>query len=262
MTFYEKEKNLIEMLQDVPYYNTVLLPRGIKTKILYSKIHNKLKWKRHWIDSSAKDALPPDFYSDKYKLMIEVMRVDDHGFKKNGKYRNPSYERERELENRIRNMTEDEETFNSLEIFIVPKTGLPTYEDHNYKYYLENFRRTIEKHKNKIANYKENHPGYKIIFYVFDESSAYFVPEDEKIKLLKSGEKALGFVHQYYKDKAFLQAFLDSDIDYLIWHTPFKLVQTMGNVSINMPKICVYDCKKAVKKTIDYNPEAMVSVEE
>lgn len=262
MTFYEKEKNLIEMLQDVPYCKTDFFPSGLKLKLLYSKVHNWLKWHLFWKDSSAKNALPPDFYSDRYKLMLEVMRVDDHGFRKNGKYRNPSYEREREIEKRLRAIAGDEETFNSLTIFIVPKTGLPTIEDHNYKFYLENFKRTIEKHKNKIAKYKENHPGYKTIFYVFDESSAYFVPDDENIKVLEKGQTVKGFIHQHFKDKAFLQTFIDSDIDYVIWHTPFKLVQTMGNVSINMPKICVYDCKKAVKKAIDYNPKAMVSVEE
>lgn len=262
MTFYEKEENLIGMLQSVPFYKTAFFSRGLKLRLLYSKVHNWLKWHLFWKDSSAKNALPPDFYSDRYKLMLEVMRVDDHGFRKNGKYRNPSYEREREIEKRLRAIAGDEETFNSLTIFIVPKTGLPTIDDHNYKFYLENFKRTIEKHKNKIAKYKENHPGYKIIFYVFDESSAYFVPADEKIKILKSGEKALGFVHQYYKDKAFLQAFLDSDIDYLIWHTPFKLVWTYDKVSMKMPQICVFDCKKSVEMTIDYNPDAMVSVEE
>lgn len=261
MTFYEKEKNLIEMLQDVPYYNTVLLPRGIKTRMLYSKIHNKLKWKRHWIDSSAKDALPPDFYSDKYKLMIEVMRVDDHGFKKNGKYRNPTYEREQMLENEIRKYVDNERIFNSLEIFIVPNTGLPTEEDHNYKFYTENFQRTIGKHKKKIAKYKENHPGHKMIFYVFDESSAYFLAEDKNVKTPKPGEVVAGRAHFFWRDKAFLKVFMDSEIDYLIWFTPFKKIVTVGPY-VDWPKVYFFDCKKGVENLLDYDVERMVSVEE
>ena len=33
---------------------------------------------KNWINSSGKDALPPDFYSKKYKFMLEVMRTDDY----------------------------------------------------------------------------------------------------------------------------------------------------------------------------------------
>ena len=41
-------------------------------------------WKT-WIDASSKNALPPDFYNNKFKLMMDVMRIDDHTFvDKNG----------------------------------------------------------------------------------------------------------------------------------------------------------------------------------
>ena len=33
-----------------------------------------------WQCSSSKSDPPPDFYSDNYKLMMEVMRVDDHAY--------------------------------------------------------------------------------------------------------------------------------------------------------------------------------------
>lgn len=260
MTYFEKEENLVEMLQYVPYCQTLLLPNRIKDRKVFSKIHNQQKWKTHWINSSAKNALPPDFYSDKYKLMLEVMRVDDHGYKKNGKYRNPTYERERELENNIRGCVSDERGYISSDIFIVANTGLPSEEDHNYNFYLENFKRVIEKHRKKIAKYKQNHPGYKVLFYVFDESSAYFLAKDKTAKTPKPGEIVLGEHHLYWRDKAFLSAFMETEIDYVIWYTPFKMIATV-EPCIELPKVCFFYCKKQIEKNIEYDIERMVSVE-
>ena len=43
-------------------------------------------------------------------------------------------------------------------------TDLPEREDHNYQFYIENFKRTIEKHIRSIPLYRKNHPNYKIVF--------------------------------------------------------------------------------------------------
>ena len=52
-------------------------------------------------------------------------------------------------------------------------SGLSTKEDHDYQKYIDNFQRVFEKHNLKVPKYKENHPGYKTIFFIYDESSAY-----------------------------------------------------------------------------------------
>lgn len=36
--------------------------------------------RKHWIDSSAKNAPPPDFYNDKLKFMMDIMRIDDNAY--------------------------------------------------------------------------------------------------------------------------------------------------------------------------------------
>ena len=53
-------------------------------------------------------------------------------------------------------------------------TDLPTEKDHNYSWYKESFERVLNEHNKKVELYKKNHPGYKIIFFVFDESTLYF----------------------------------------------------------------------------------------
>ena len=36
--------------------------------------------RKKWINSSGKNDPPPDFYNDKKKLMMDVMRIDDHAY--------------------------------------------------------------------------------------------------------------------------------------------------------------------------------------
>ena len=97
-------------------------------------------------------------------MMLEVMRVDDHGFKKKGKIINQSLAREHMVERELREAGILDQFPNLKSIIINADSGLPTEEDHNYCFYYDNFRRTLEHHKSKIGNYRMNHPGYKTIF--------------------------------------------------------------------------------------------------
>lgn len=261
MTYFEKEKNLVNVLQEIPCSETLFLSKRLNLRMLYSKIHNSFVWETHWEDRSSKGALPPDFFSDKFKLMLEVMRVDDHGYKKKGKYINPTYERERVIEKKLKQCIGDDGVYESLNIFVVPDTQLSTEQDHNYKFYLENFRRVLNKHKSKIDTYRKNHPGYKIVFYVFDESCAYMLPADPSVKRLKHGETVTGQPHNHFLDTTFLECFIESDIDYLIWCTPFKMFVSSDGV-VDFPKVCVFDCKKKIKQQICYDKDRMIATEE
>ena len=83
-----------------------------------------------------------------------------------------------------------------LRIFIIPDTKLPTKEDHNFARYIANFERVFKKHEEKIDLYKSNHPGYKTIFFIFDESSAYRqVLCKEDVDNLKEGQLGIGMPH-------------------------------------------------------------------
>lgn len=106
-------------------------------------ISDKTNWE-NWINSSGKDDPPPDFYSDKYRIMMDVMRVDDHERTGNrGKLFNPVRQRERMLHKEITDkfgISPD----SKVEIHINAYTGLSSYEDHNYTLYKNNFRRVIK----------------------------------------------------------------------------------------------------------------------
>ena len=64
--------------------------------------------------------------------------------------------------------------------------------------YCKGFERTVKKHIGKIENYRNNHPGYKLIFFVFDESSGIYFENE--------GNDA-GRLHFHFLDNKFINVF-------------------------------------------------------
>ena len=89
---------------------------------------------------------PPDFYNDKLKLMMDVMRIDDHAFEsKNGKIVNPTNQRESVIQKQIRKSGLLDSFPNVKNVIVTAVTDLTTDEDHNYKFYYSNFERVLMK---------------------------------------------------------------------------------------------------------------------
>lgn len=261
MYYLDSEKSIIKYFQLVEPETVCFLIKNEESIKVYEAIHNQENWKQ-WIESAGKGDPPPDFFSDTYKYMMDVMRVDDHSYKnKKGKVVNPTNSHIRDVEKEIMQSGVLEMCPNA-ELVINAFTDLPTNEDHNYKFYYKNFTRIVEHHKKKIDSYKKNHPSYKVIFFIMDESSAYFKAEniDDVTKERQTGEMVLGRPHFHFMDKNFIRAFENSDIDYLIWYTPFKLINsTMGK--LNLPEVCVFDVKRPVRQYIEYDENYMISAE-
>ena len=265
MIFGEKEIDLIENLQllyEAGVQRIALFPsQNPELEDIVNKVCNQKEWMK-WKDSSDKSAPPPDFYSDDFKLMMDVMRVNDHEQKgKKGKLHNPSKAHEREM------FKELEQAgiiarFPRAKVFLNGDTHLPTYEDHNYKLYLKCFTRVISKHVESIPLYKTNHPAYKVVFFVYDESTAYFelsVTVDKNQQLTK-GELMEGQPHYFFIDQDFLEVFIDKGIDYLFWYAPYKMFENIIP-PIEMPSLCVYDLSKKMVLSKKYDISKMSSVE-
>ena len=89
--------------------------------------------------------------------------------------------------------------------------------------------------------YKKNHPGYKAIFFVMDESSAYTestIPIEQLT--IEYGEFFKGEPHIFYRDKRFVDVLLSLKADYLIWFAPFKLINTFEQIE-PLPKVIAYN---------------------
>ena len=258
MLYSEKESYLVEFFQHMDKSEICLLPTDEDTVGIVASIQDPTQWTK-WTDSSAKNNPPPDFYCDDLTLMMDVMRVDDHGHKVHGTIVNPAYQREHMLEKELKAAGVFETFPNVKRLFINAVTDLPTEEDHNYLFYLENFKRTVKKHIGHIPNYKKNHPGHKVIFFIYDESSAYVRKVGEE--LIINDKTALpAQIHFFTCDKAFVDVFKNSDIDYVIWCAPFKYMEVLeGNPTL--PRAVVIRVKDLDVQTIYYDPDEMVSAE-
>ena len=260
MNRYDKEINIIKDFQKMHNYEIALMSKNLKTISVLNSIHSKRKWKK-WIDSSSKNDLPPDFYNPSLKLMMDVMRVDDHThIDENGKVVNPHNKRESELLEEMFNINQSLRTAAEKGyVFIIPKTDLPTDKDHNYNFYKDCFERVVNKHINKIKKYKENHPEFKTVFFVVDESSPYIKCLDKKSTRVV-GECVHAQPHFWWLDKNMLLCFADSDVDYLIWMTPYKHFDSKEKVTL--PEAIIFDIKKIkYDKLVEYVPSEMESLE-
>ncbi|QLY40155.1 hypothetical protein HF295_04475 [Hujiaoplasma nucleasis] len=216
-------------------------------------------WKT-WENSSLKSDPPPDFYNDDLKLMMEVMRFDDQATNKGKTHVTKA--KENKMLRQLRDLGVEGNFPNLKQVFLFGDSGLPLEEDHNFTRYRENFNRVISKHAKKVTYYKKNHPGYKLIFFVLDESSGIYFEEysHEKINV-ELGTTLLGKPHCFWADKIMVEAIKNSNADYLIWYKPFSYFELSDRKKQDLPKVIIYELNKLSIETIQYNSKHMVSSE-
>lgn len=225
------------------YYKAVSIINGILSDSGFAK----------WKDNS-KSKFPPDLINEGDSLMMEVMRVDDHS--PDGK-KNPVLAKQREMSEEARPFVEQFPKDVPLPVNAV--TDLPTEEDHNYKFYYSSFQRTLRKHLSKLDSYRRNHPDKKIIFLVFDETSGVYFEK----AFVENGE-IMGRLHFPFFDTRFLNEFIDSDLDYLMWYIPYNHYKTKG-YHIVLPRLILIDIKNArngvILQRYEYDENKMMSNE-
>lgn len=257
MNFFDDENKIIEWLQDVECSSVCFPIENDELVEIFESIHNEEQWKL-WKNSSGKSDPPPDFYCDKLKLMMDVMRVDDHAYKnKKGKIVNQTNAQESAMQKELRQSGILDRFPNVKNIICNAMTDLPTEQDHNYKFYKNNFIRTIEEHKRKIDLYKQNHPGFKTLFFILDESSAYFESEQNREAIIDETH-IKGYPHFWLLDQAFTNVFMGSEIDYVIWFAPYKQEHLFCNIIL--PEVVVYNTNEHLDSR-NYKIDNMISCE-
>ncbi len=242
MGFFDKEKNIIDLFrleQENPESICYMTGSSEERKILESVCGIA------WEDTSAKGAPPPDFYNDQYKLMMEVMRVDD--CERPGVWRDsaPKIEEELAVDGHFGPVVGLPER-DMLPHIITADDGRPSFVDHNYNIYRDNFRRIVGKHVHSVPIYRRNHPGHKLIFFVRDESCLYFnIPHGAVSSHSGAFKQYLASnAHFWMYDRAFLEPLVGADVDFLVWYTPYKLAaDEQERLETYLPTVCVYDLK-------------------
>ena len=144
------EKDIIEIF--FQNFKENIVYNSDDAKKIFDCVYKKEMWE-HWTDSSGKNDPPPDFFSDKFKLMMDVMEVVDDEKKKgvNSKIR------EKKIEQAFRAK------------YIIPDNvrivvnAAPNKEIcHNYKNYCKHFERVVNEHINsqEYLRKKNKFPKY------------------------------------------------------------------------------------------------------
>lgn len=236
-----------------------LIPEDEETESILSIVLDEAGWEDH----SGKDVPPPDFVNHGQHIMLEAMRVDDHERPGDNKgIVNPlkAHESEiiRQYEHEFREMLDM--AVDDARLTIIGKTDLPTEEDHGYGMYLDGFRRIVGKHARHAENYRGNYPGYKLVFYVFDESTGYLESTVPIKGEIHEGNRLRGRPHCFFADAAFLNVIRSSNADYFIWRTPFKHEHLFAE-GLKLPETVVYDVARMNVPDIHYDRDRMVSME-
>lgn len=260
MNYFDDELKIIEKVQNLETESVLLATSSDEEAEVFQSIYNSDKWK-DWINSSGKSDPPPDFYNDRLGFMMDVMRIDDHAFvNKDGKIINPTNMRESKIQKEIKQSGILDVFPNVKSIMVNAITDLPTNEDHNYSFYLNNFRRVVMQHNESIGLYRKNHPGYKTIFLVFDESSGYIESES-----LINQHVIKGYPHYWFADQAFVEVIKRVSADFIFWFAPFKYYELLSEQNFpELPQACIFSLKnlsKLIAKPIKYEANLMRSAE-
>lgn len=215
MNELDNENRILELFRKVPTEKVCILFNDEESQFVYESLVFR---KDNWIDNSAKSSPPPDYLNPTERIMLEIMRVNDTDSDMN------------RGESRLQ-----QELLNSgiLELFpnVQTITCIPDVHSQSYEKYCKSFVKTVENHNSKIEKYKANHPEInRVVFMICDESEAYYeVQERTEIKL-----KAR--VHFWFYDNAFMQVLKNTNVDTVIWFSPYKVLERDG---INFPDVVV-----------------------
>ena len=261
MKTFNNEDYILENFRIHDKKNVVYIGKFFKCNKIF-RLLKSYKFNKQWVNSSGKNDPPPDFYNNKSKLMMDVMTVEDNSYKnQKGKIVNLTKEQEEKTLRKYFGANYKNER-DDLRISVVAHSGLSTIEDHNFDRYVKNFKRVVEKHIDKLNLYKKNHPNFKIIFFIFDESTAYIESLEKQEKNFKQGQRMCGRPHIYFCDRQFVNIFKDSKIDYIVWYAPWKMILNEFGQPFKFPQCAVIDVKNIKDRIlVDYENDRMVSSE-
>ena len=245
------ELNVIGLLRMMALYSNPSFIDSDPNNNIRPYLESILYWE-NWTDSSGKADPPPDFFNQSESLMMEVMRisheqyVDDRG--------NPHDPSAARVSDFIKEMTEVGglaiDRFFKCNTVIEAKKETDVVRPYSYQQYLESFNRVVGSHISKINLYRKNHPGFKLIFLIYDESVPYYIDD---------GATSSNSDVQYYDpvyDEAIHKVLRNADVDMVIWFCPYMILADSPVV----PPITFFNPKNPIETEV-YNVEDVKCVQ-
>lgn len=251
MKTLDNEELIMDIYRSVPSRKIRYFGNYFRCLKIEKLTHSKL-FKKSWIYSCAKKDIPPDMHNEKHKIMMEIMRVDDSSTE----CKNNSFKRANNVLRMFLGKNYKNENKNSVGL-IIPDTR--DNKNFNYEGYIDNLKRTISKHSDKINQYRKNYPKCEsVIFFICDESNNYI--EVANKNELKEQEIYNNFkIHYAYADKKFIDIIKQCNADFVIWLGLYKEIYVNGK-NVVYPNAVIFDIKNLKYNGLDYNSELMLKV--
>lgn len=273
--YVDDEATIFKFIQGIPLEKTLLFTNSKDEE----KICSIIKKSTLWINNSEDTNNPPDLYCDKYKIMGDIMKVDDSGHYVSNKKKRVYVNKEKEANSKAYKNLLNHEILsmfpNAENIFVIGDTSdIKTSEHHRFSWYVEEFQRIIGQHVNSIELYKKRFPNYKTIFFIYDESTPYIqidscLYSDKYIN--ENFQKINKTIHLPFHDEEFLNVLKNkielqdgsfAQIDYVVWCFPYKCFNATNGMNSDFPNLVIIDVKNIEKvKTLKYYYNRMISAE-
>lgn len=240
--FFQDEREIINLAASVDDPDVCFYPRQTNVGLsLLSSLRGSTLTQRE----------RPDFEDLAARVLVEVMRVDDHA-RINGKDDTRALEAQMLRELRDAGIAD---SFPNASLTAIARTDLSTNDDHNYAAYVRHFAKVVTEHSEKVDVYRGTHPGFDLGFLILDESTGYYET------LGAFGSSAHGRPHAHFADASFLTVLESSHTDCLAWLTPYKRMMT-DQGEVKLPTLTLIDVAAiASAEAVRFVPSRMRSTE-
>lgn len=279
---FNDEQTLIDHMRRTPQECIKLFPDNKAIRKILKTFQNQSMW----VANMKNTQHPPDFYTEKYQLMGDIMQVDDCGhtvhYTKKSKYKNPQRAIDGTKYKELEASGILDACPNLQQIFINTETShLSTNEHHQFTWYRDEFARIVREHIDSLPLYHQKCPGYKTIFFIYDESHPYiqlpsclYNQEMLKNRGIDVSEESL---HYAFLDSEMLQVLQETitdngqtyGIDYVIWFFTNKAIDVMHAYTgerqtvLLQPQLVILDCSKIKNlRSITYPTNCMYTLRE
>lgn len=151
---YFDEENIIRFLQSIPLREIHFVNFTRDAKKFFFSLYYERRFE-NWINNSGKDVPPPDFFSKKYEYMLEVMRIDDY-VSGNGSPNVLESKFVKEIEDMRRENGLPSLKESNIHMLVIP--DMSKSSKNGYSIYIDNFKRIVQKHIDKIKNIAKTIP--------------------------------------------------------------------------------------------------------
>lgn len=249
--FLDNEIDAINcILKGLDQYNILQYDGNSFNKKIFKYVKNLDKF----VENSGHDTLPPDFYSDEFSCMFDVMRINDSEIRKSY---NPVKMRERQAEKDLRECGLLDAVNPNVTVFINSESD--NDDEHTLKNYIKNCNRVMSEHIKKIAIWKSEHPNIKHKgLLIFDETECYFegyvqhVYADQYVFIWDAKHPLV--LHKPWLDLSFVKNAYESDLDFIIWFCPYKSHGSLWQQThYDYPDLVILDTRFSRTNYIQYD---------